>query len=90
LQAEILHPYLCLGFDDFIFMSAPRYYRGADTSQQDHSDDFTAQGVQMVTTSKPGAPVSVTAQFGPVFRHILDGMAPRRTGTCRCRQFCHF
>jgi chloramphenicol 3-O phosphotransferase len=30
----------------------------------------------MVQTSPPGAPVSVTAKFGPVFRNILDAMAP--------------
>jgi chloramphenicol 3-O phosphotransferase len=76
LQEKILHPYLCIGFDDFVFLSAPRYYRGADTSRQDHSDDFTAEGVQMVKTSAPGEPVSVTARFGPVFRGIIDSMAP--------------
>ena len=33
LQAAIPEPYLVAAFDDFIFMSAPRYYRGADTSR---------------------------------------------------------
>ena len=76
LQAKIVHPYLVVGFDDFIFMAASRYYRGADTGQQRESDSFTALGVEMVTTSPPGAPVSVTARFGPVFRHLVDSMAP--------------
>src|SRR6266542_1085614 len=75
LQAAIEEPYLVTGFDDFIFMAAPRYYRGADTSRQDERDAFTAVGVELVTTS-PGAPISVTARFGPVFRRILDAMAP--------------
>ena len=43
-------------FDDFIFMAAPRYYRGADTGRQAERDAFTALGVEMVTTSAPGAP----------------------------------
>jgi chloramphenicol 3-O phosphotransferase len=76
LQAKILQPYLCIGFDDFVFLSAPRYYRGAETSRQTQCDGFTAQGVQMVTTSPPCAPLSVTARFGPVFRRIIDSMAP--------------
>jgi chloramphenicol 3-O phosphotransferase len=76
LQARVLHPYLCVGFDDFVFLSAPRYYRGADSAVQARTDDFTAQGVEMVTTSPPGAPTSVTARFGPVFRRIVDAMAP--------------
>ena len=57
-------------------MSAPRYYRGADTGRQGERDAFTALGVELVTTSLPGAPPSVAARFGPVFRHILDAMAP--------------
>ena len=76
LQSEILEPYLVVGFDDFIFMSNPRYYRGADTSRQSETDAFTALGAEMVITSPPGAPPSVTARFGPVFRRILDSMAP--------------
>ena len=76
LQAAILDPYLVVGFDDFIFMSAPRYYRGADTGRQDERDAFTALGVEMVTISPAGAPATVVARFGPVFRHILDSMAP--------------
>src|SRR5262245_1951608 len=76
LQAAISHPYLCVGFDDFVFFSAPRYYRGADTDAQDETDDFTRQGVQMLTTSPPGEPKSITAIFGPVFRRIMDTMAP--------------
>jgi chloramphenicol 3-O phosphotransferase len=76
LQAAISQPYLVVGFDDFIFMSAPRYYRGADTGRQDELDALTAPGVQLVTTSAPGVPASVTARFGPVFRNILQSMAP--------------
>ncbi len=57
-------------------MSAPRYYRGADTGRQDERDAFTALGVEMVTTSPPGAPVAVVAKFGPVFRPLIDSMAP--------------
>jgi chloramphenicol 3-O phosphotransferase len=76
LQAAIEEPYLVAGFDDFIFMAAPRYYRGADTARQDEHDAFTALGVEMAATSAPGAPPSVVARFGPVFRRILDGMAP--------------
>jgi chloramphenicol 3-O phosphotransferase len=66
LQASISHPYLCVGFDDFVFFSAPR----------PETDDFTRQGVQMRTTSSPGEPKSITAVFGPVFRCIMDTMAP--------------
>jgi chloramphenicol 3-O phosphotransferase len=76
LQAAIAEPYLVAGFDDFIFMSAPRYFRGADTGRQDERDVHTALGVEMETTSPAGAPPSVTARFGPVFRRILDAMAP--------------
>jgi chloramphenicol 3-O phosphotransferase len=76
LQQKILTPYLCIGFDDFIFASAPRYYRGADTGTQAHTDAFTAQGVEMVRTSAPDGPPSVTAVFGPVFQRVIDTMAP--------------
>jgi len=76
LQAAIAEPYLVVGFDDFIFMSAPRYYRGADTGRQVEFDAFTALGAEMVTTSAPGAPLSVMARFGPVYRRLLDSMAP--------------
>lgn len=76
LQAAIDHPYLVTGFDDFMFMAAPRYRRGADTTRQGEHDAFTALGVEMEKTSPPGAPASVTARFGPVFRRVLDGMAP--------------
>jgi chloramphenicol 3-O phosphotransferase len=76
LQAAIPEPYLVTAFDDFIFMAAPRYYRGADTARQDERDAYTALGVEMVMTSPPGAPHSVTARFGPVFRRLLDSMAP--------------
>ncbi len=76
LQAASEHPYLVVEFDDFIFMSAARYYRGADTKQQRETDAQTALGVEVVQTSPPGNPISVTARFGPVFRRILDGMAP--------------
>jgi chloramphenicol 3-O phosphotransferase len=74
LQAAIAEPYLCIGFDDFIFLSAPRYYLGADTAEQTRADEFTAQGVQMVKTSRPGKPVSMTAVFGPVFRRLIEAM----------------
>lgn len=76
LQQKILEPYLLVGFDDFIFMTASRYYRGADSGHQHERDAFTALGVEMIATSMPGAPVSVTAKFGPVFRRLLDSMAP--------------
>jgi chloramphenicol 3-O phosphotransferase len=76
LQAAIDEAYLVTSFDDFVFMAAPRYYRGADTSRQDEHDAYTAIGVEMVSTAPAGAPPSVTARFGPVFRRILDGMAP--------------
>ena len=76
LQAAIEDPYLVVAFDDFIFMAPPRYYRGADTSRQSEHDAFTALGVEMVNTSPPGAPPSVTARFGPLFRRLLESMAP--------------
>lgn len=76
LQGAIAEPYLVVGFDDFIFMSAPRYYRGADTARQAERDAFTALGAEMVTTSPPGAPLAVEARFGPVFRRLVDSMAP--------------
>jgi chloramphenicol 3-O phosphotransferase len=76
LQAAIEDPYLVTAFDDFIFMAPQRYYRGADTGRQGEHDVFTALGVEMVTTSPPGAPLAVTARFGPMFRRILDAMAP--------------
>jgi chloramphenicol 3-O phosphotransferase len=76
LQAAIAEPYLVTGFDDFIFMSAPRYYRGADTAHQTAFDAYTALGAQMILTSRPDEPPSVTARFGPVFRRLLDSMAP--------------
>jgi chloramphenicol 3-O phosphotransferase len=70
LQAAITEPYLVTAFDDFIFMSAPRYYRGSDTARQSERDAFTALGAEMVTTSPPGAPVSVSVDpfntAGPV------------------------
>lgn len=76
LQARLEEPYLVTGFDDFIFMAAPRYWRGADTGHQAAHDAWTAEGVEMVTTSAPGAPLAVTARFGPVFRRLIDGIAP--------------
>jgi chloramphenicol 3-O phosphotransferase len=76
LQAAISEPYLVVGFDDFIFMSAPRYYRGADTAGQSERDAFTALGAEMVVTSPLGVPPAVTAKFGPVFRRLVDSMAP--------------
>ena len=44
LQQKILEPYLVVGFDDFIFMTAPRYYRGADSGHHGERDAFTALG----------------------------------------------
>jgi chloramphenicol 3-O phosphotransferase len=76
LQDQVPHPYLVVGFDDFIFLAAERYYRGADTPQQSELDGFTRQGVEMVTTSKPGEPPCIVARFGPVFRRLIDSMAP--------------
>ena len=76
LQAALAEPYLVTGFDDFVFMAAPRYYRGADSGRQDATDAMTAEGVEMVTTSCPGEPLAVTARFGPVFRRLIDGIAP--------------
>src|SRR6478736_5522201 len=76
LQAAIEDPYLVVGFDDFIFMAPPRYYRGADTARQEERDAFTRQGAEMMTVSKPGEPLSVVARFGPVFRRLVDAMAP--------------
>ena len=76
LQKEIVHPYLVVGFDDFILLSAERYYLGADTARQDESDSFTRQGVEMVTASKPGEPPCVVARFGPAFRRLIGSMAP--------------
>ena len=76
LQTAIEKAYLVTAFDDFIFMSDPRYYRGADSGRQDDFDAYTALGVEMVNTSPTGAPPSITARFGPVFRRLLDSMAP--------------
>ena len=76
LQSATDKPYLVAGFDDFIFMSAPRYYRGADTPRQGERDAYTALGAELIETSRPGEPVSVTAKFGPVFRKLIDSMAP--------------
>jgi chloramphenicol 3-O phosphotransferase len=74
LQSAILEAYPCIGFDDFVFTSAPRYYLGADMLEQTSTDSYTAEGVEMVRTSAPGEPVSVTAAFGPVFRRLLLAM----------------
>ena len=76
LQAAISHPYLCLGFDDFVFSSAPRYYRGGDSPAQTETDEFSLQGARLLTTSSPGEPKSVTAVFGPRVRHLIDAIAP--------------
>lgn len=63
LQSAVTHPYLVTGFDDFIFMSAPRYYLGADTGSQPTVDEFTSQGVQMrrtqgLTNHQESSPIS--------------------------------
>jgi chloramphenicol 3-O phosphotransferase len=76
LQDAIEHPYLVVGFDDFVFMAPPRYFRGADTARQESLDSFTHDGVEMMLASRPGEPVRVVARFGPVFRSLIDSMAP--------------
>ena len=76
LQARLDEPTLVIGFDDFIFLAAPRYYAGADTARQGPRTGWTAQGVEMVQISPPGAPPAVEARFGPVLRRVIDGMAP--------------
>jgi chloramphenicol 3-O phosphotransferase len=74
LQVAISEPYLCIGFDDFVFLSAPRYYRGGDTANQSDTDASTSEGVELVTTSSADEPMTVTAVFGPVFRRLIDAM----------------
>ncbi len=74
LQFAIPEAFLCIGFDDFVLTSAPRYYLGADTLEQTTTDNYTADGVEMVRTSAPGEPISITAVFGPVFRRLLLAM----------------
>ncbi|HTR85221.1 MAG TPA: hypothetical protein VMI56_12140 [Reyranella sp.] len=76
LRDALEHPYLVVGFDDFIFMAPPRYYRGADTARQESLDRFTREGVEMMVTSGPGEPIKIVAKFGPVFRTLIDSMAP--------------
>jgi chloramphenicol 3-O phosphotransferase len=87
LQARLARPYLRIGFDDFVFMAPERHYRGADTGRQGARDAYTAEGVEMIVTAAPGstggaldAPaggaVVATAKFGPVFRRLIDAMAP--------------
>jgi chloramphenicol 3-O phosphotransferase len=76
LQEAIAHPYLCIGFDDFVFSAPARCYHGADTAEQTQQDAFTAAGVRMLITSAPGAPRSVTAVFSQVIQRVMDGMAP--------------
>lgn len=83
LQARIPHPYLCVGFDDFIGFSAPRYYLGAghvegtpDSDEPLLIGDFTEQGVRMIDIASDAEPPCVVARFGPVFRRLLDSMAP--------------
>ncbi|MBW8640649.1 hypothetical protein K1W69_25880 [Hoeflea sp. WL0058] len=83
LRARTPHPYLCAGFDDFIGFSAPRYYMGAghvegtpDSDELLLDGDFTEQGVRMINISADAEPPCVVARFGPVFRRLLDSMAP--------------
>jgi chloramphenicol 3-O phosphotransferase len=76
LQQSIAHTYLCVGVDDFVFFAPSRYYRGADTAEQKQQDSFTSAGVRMVVRSTTGEPRSVEAVFGPVFRNLIEGMAP--------------
>lgn len=76
LQTAVSHPYLCVGFDDFVFFEAPRYFRGGDTPAQTEADDSIREGARLLTTSAPGEPKSVTAVFGPVFRRLIDAIAP--------------
>ena len=76
LQVRLAHPYLRLGFDDFVFMAPKRYYTDSDSALQATQDKYTRQGVTMVDTHAPGQPKSVHAVFGPVFRRLIDSMAP--------------
>lgn len=76
LQARLADPYLCVGFDDFVFFNAERYYRGADTPAQGVDDGFVAAGCRIVTVSAPGAPLAVRAEFGPVFRRVFEAIGP--------------
>ncbi len=45
LQAAIERSYLVAGLDDFVFMSAPRYFRGGDTGHQGAIDKCTRRAV---------------------------------------------
>lgn len=76
LQARLAEPFLRLGFDDFVFAHAPRYYRGADGAEQAGADAWIDQGCRIVTTSAPGEPLAVRAEFGPVFRRTFAAIGP--------------
>jgi len=74
LQKTFVHPYLHFSFDDLIFMSPKRYYGSSDTHTQTEDNEFIEQGVKLVTSSAPGAPLEVEAVFGPVFQKIIKAM----------------
>ncbi len=76
LQARIAEPFLRLSFDDFVFAHAARYYRGADGATRSETDEWIDQGCRIVTTSAPGEPLAVRAEFGPVFRRTFLAIAP--------------
>lgn len=73
-QRPLIHPYLCFGFDDLIFMSPNRYYGDSDTHEQTDRNEFIKQGVQMVDVNEPGEPKKIKAVFGLVFRRIIKSM----------------
>jgi chloramphenicol 3-O phosphotransferase len=76
LQARVAEPFLCLAFDDFVFAHAARYYRGADGATQSATDAWIREGCRIVTTSEPGEPLAVRAEFGPVFRRTFAAIGP--------------
>lgn len=77
LQAAITEPYLCVGFDEFIFPAAPRYYRGADTGGQTRIDEFTAQGVEMWFSPPSGRarPDELSGRCGEARARRTPGLA---------------
>ena len=76
LQAACPEPFLRIGFDDFIWLAPARYRGDAATPQQTVRDAFAREGVVMRDTARPGEPPCVVAEFGPVFRRLIDAMAP--------------
>ncbi|MCW5892274.1 MAG: chemotaxis protein [bacterium] len=76
LQARIAEPFLRLSFDDFVFAHAARYYRGADGPARSETNEWIDEGCRIVTTSAPGEPPAVRAEFGPVFRRTFAAIGP--------------